>query len=122
MDFPRGLPDNPAQARRAIAAAALANPTPPPPLPSLRDMPSSQNLSAAQPVSPSQVLAVAREAMRAARETEARAAEASGLKPGLTINLSRKKIQTLPEEIVDVIKDELERYAIVTLLFCRLVF
>lgn len=113
MDFPRGLPDNPAQARRAIAAAALANPTPPPPVPSLRDVPSSSNLSAGQPVSPNQVLAMAREAMRVAHENEAKAAEASGvsntLKPGLTIDLSRKKIQTLPEEIVDIIKDELER-------------
>ncbi|KAH6851127.1 RAM signaling pathway protein-domain-containing protein [Chaetomium sp. MPI-CAGE-AT-0009] len=115
MDFPRGLPDNPAQARRAIAAAALANPTPPPPVPSLRDVPSSSNLSAGQPISPNQVLAVAREAMRAAHENEAKAAEASGvsntLKPGLTIDLSRKKIQMLPEEIVDVIKDELERFS-----------
>ncbi|KAL2116457.1 hypothetical protein VTJ04DRAFT_8625 [Mycothermus thermophilus] len=116
MDFPRGLPDNPAQARRAIAAAALANPTPPPPVPSLRDVPSTTNLSAGQPISPSQVLALAREAMRAAHENEAKAAEASGvgntLKPGLTIDLSRKKIQTLPEEIVDIIKDELERLAL----------
>lgn len=52
--------------------------------------------------------------MRAAHENEAKAAEASGvsntLKPGLTIDLSRRKIQTLPEEVVDVIKDELERY------------
>ena len=115
MDFPRGLPDNPAQARRAIAAAALANPTPPPPVPSLRDVPPNSNLSAGQPISPNQVLAIARESMRAARENEAKAAEASGLKPGLTINLSRKKIQTLPEEIVDVIKDELERYDAVLL-------
>ncbi|KAK4101978.1 hypothetical protein N658DRAFT_558654 [Parathielavia hyrcaniae] len=125
VDFSRGLPDNPAQARRAIAAAALANPTPPPPVPSLRDVTSTTNLSAGQPVSPSQVLAMAREAMRAAHENEAmraaheneaQAAEAGGVsdtpKPGLTIDLSRKKIQTLPEEVVDIIKDELERLAL----------
>ncbi|KAL2155458.1 hypothetical protein VTH82DRAFT_200 [Thermothelomyces myriococcoides] len=116
MDIPRGLPDNPAQARRARAAAELANPTPPPPVPSLRDVPSSSNLSAGQPISPSQVLVLAREAMRAARENEAKAAEASGvsnsLRPGLTIDLSGKNIQALPEEIVDVIKDELERLAL----------
>ncbi|KAK4122802.1 hypothetical protein N657DRAFT_691273 [Parathielavia appendiculata] len=116
VDFSRGLPDNPAQARRAIAAAALANPTPPPPVPSLRDVPSTTNLSAGQPVSPSQVLAMAREAMRVAHENEAKAAEASGvsdtLKPGLTVDLSRRKIQTLPEEVVDIIKDELERLAL----------
>jgi len=112
MDFPRGLPDNPAQARRAIAAAALANPTPPPPVPAVpKDVPAS-SLSAGQPLSPSQVLALARDAMRAAREVEANAVavEGSGLMPGLTIDLSRKRIHTLPEEIVDVIKDELERY------------
>src|SRR5690606_11844324 len=101
MDIPRGLPDNPAQARRARAAAELANPTPPPPVPSLRDVPSSSNLPAGQPISPSQVLVLAREAMRAARENEAKAAEASGvsnsLRPGLTIDLSGKNIQALPE-------------------------
>ncbi len=111
MDFPRGLPDNPAQARRAIAAAALANPTPPPPVPSLRDVPSSSNLSAGQPISANQVLGLVREAMRTAHENEAKAADgvSNTLKPGLTIDLSRKKIQTLPEEMVEIIKDELER-------------
>jgi len=72
------------------------------------------------PLSASQVLTLAREAMRAAHENEAKAAQASGvsdnLKPGLTIDLSRKRIETLPEEIVDIIKDELERYAFSKLL------
>lgn len=67
------------------------------------------------PLSSSQVLALAREAMRVAHENEAKAAQASGvgdnLKPGLTVDLSRKRIEVLPEEIVDIIKDELERYA-----------
>lgn len=31
------------------------------------------------------------------------------LKPGITIDLSRKHIQTLPEEVVDIVKNELER-------------
>jgi hypothetical protein len=61
---------------------------------------------------------MAKKAMRAARENENKAAEASGVSNtletnlgyGLTIDLSRKKIRELPEEIVDVIKDELERY------------
>ncbi|KAK0706955.1 RAM signaling pathway protein [Lasiosphaeria miniovina] len=113
---PRGLPDNPAQARRALAAAALANPPAPPPMPSLRDVPSNSNLSASAPLSSSQVIALAREAMKVAHDNEAKAAEASGvsnsLKPGLTIDLSRKKILKLPDEIVDVIKDELERLAL----------
>ncbi len=51
--------------------------------------------------------------MRIAHENEAQTAQASGvsdsLKPGLTIDLSRKRIETLPDEIVDIIKDELER-------------
>jgi len=114
MDFTRGLPDNPAQARRAVAAAALANPVPPPPVPSLRDASTSNSsLSASQPLSANQVLALAKEAMRAAHDNEAKAAAASGvsntLKSGLTVDLSRKKIAKLPEEIVDIIKDELER-------------
>ena len=110
MDRPRGLPDNPAIARRAVAAAA----PPPPPIPSLRNVPSNSNLSATGPLSSGQVLVLAREAMRVAHENEAKAAQASGvsdkLKPGLTVDLSRKRIEVLPEEIVDIIKDELERY------------
>lgn len=48
-------------------------------------------------------------------ESENQSADSSGvsndLRPGLTIDLSRKNIQTLPEEVVDIIKNELERYA-----------
>ncbi len=94
MERPRGLPENPAQGRRAAAAAA-ANQYPP---------------------SSSQVIGMAREAMRAAlEEHETQAAEASGvsneLKPGVTIDLSRKHITKLPDEVVDIIKTELERWA-----------
>ncbi|KAK3684038.1 RAM signaling pathway protein-domain-containing protein [Podospora appendiculata] len=115
MERPRGLPENPAQGRRAPAVGvALGNP--PPNHHSLRDVPSNSSLSTSAPLSSSQVIGLAREAMRAAHENEARAAEASGvsntLKPGLTIDLSRKKIQKLPDEIVDIIKDELERLAL----------
>ena len=112
MDRLRGLPDNPAQGRRPMGVGiALGNP---PPAHHLRDTSSNGSLSASGPLSAGQVLGLAREAMRAAHENEAKAAEASGvsssLKPGLTIDLSRKKIARLPDEIVDVIKDELERY------------
>ncbi|KAK3314629.1 RAM signaling pathway protein-domain-containing protein [Apodospora peruviana] len=120
MDRPRGLPDNPAQGRRAVAAGLGLSNGIPPALPNLREMPSnssfSSSLSTLTPLTSNQVLALAREAMRAAHENEAKAAEASGvsdtLKPGLTIDLSRRKIQKLPDEIVDVIKDELERLAL----------
>jgi len=59
---------------------------------------------------------MAREAMRVAlNESETQTADASGvsndLRPGLTIDLSRKNIQTLPDEVVDIIQNELERYA-----------
>lgn len=74
-------------------------------------------LSASAPLSTSQVIALAREAMDSAlQENETQAAEASGvstdLKPGVTIDLSRKNIQALPEEVVDIIKNELERLAL----------
>lgn len=118
----RSLPDNPAQGvRRHLqnAAGPLPNanagpPPPMPPLPNLRGAPSNAALSAHQPLSASQVIASAREAMKLAlEETETQAAEASAvsteLKPGVTIDLSRKGIQKLPEEVVDIIKNELER-------------
>jgi hypothetical protein len=61
------------------------------------------------------VVALAREAMKnALDENQTKAAEASGvsneLKPGVTIDLSHKQIQKFPEEVVDIIKNELERY------------
>ncbi|KAB5582481.1 RAM signaling pathway protein [Coniochaeta sp. 2T2.1] len=120
MDRPRalqGLPENPAQGRR-IAAAAAAN-IPLPPVPSLRDVSSNPALLASAPPSSGQVIAMAREAMKVAleeNETQSQAAEATGvsneLRPGLTIDLSRKNIQKLPDEVVDIIKNELERLAL----------
>jgi hypothetical protein len=81
----------------------------------IRHAASSSSLSAGAPISAGQVVALAREAMRAALyENETKAAEASGvsneLKPGITIDLSHKQIQRFPEEVVDIIKHELERY------------
>ncbi|KAJ3520721.1 hypothetical protein NM208_g13596 [Fusarium decemcellulare] len=64
-------------------------------------------------MSSAQVINLAREAMRNALESENKAAEAgavgTGLKTGVTIDLSRKGIQKLPEEVVDIVKGELER-------------
>jgi hypothetical protein len=87
---------------------------PPPPIPE-KFQQSGSSLSASGPMSPSQVIALAREAMRTAiRDNESQAAEASGvsteLKPGVTVDLSRRNIQQLPDEVVDIIKNELERY------------
>ncbi|KAF3765481.1 hypothetical protein M406DRAFT_257424 [Cryphonectria parasitica EP155] len=116
-----GLPGNPAQGRRPFApagTAGLSNIPPPPPIPkTVRKMPSNSGLTAPAPISASQVIVLAREAMKkAVEENENQAAEASGvsneLKPGVTVNLSHKNIQKLPEEVVDLIKDQLERLAL----------
>jgi methylthioribose-1-phosphate isomerase len=52
----------------------------------------------------------------AIQENQTKAAEAVGvsneLKPGVTIDLSHKQIQQFPEEVVDIIKNELERYSL----------
>ena len=65
-------------------------------------------------MSSAQVIALAREAMRAALgENQTQAVEASAvgteLNLGVTIDLSRKNIVKLPDEVVDIIKNELER-------------
>ncbi|CAM1504769.1 Fc.00g023600.m01.CDS01 [Cosmosporella sp. VM-42] len=112
----RGLPDNPASGRRPVpnsAATSNGPPPPPPPIPSLRNVPSNSSLSASSTMSASQIINLAREAMRNALQTENQAAEANavgtGLKTGVTIDLSRKNITKLPEEVVDIVKGELER-------------
>lgn len=64
-------------------------------------------------MSPAQVISLAREAMHTALESEGQTAEASAvgsaLRSGVTVDLSRKGIQKLPEEVVDIVKDQLER-------------
>ncbi|KAH8678152.1 RAM signaling pathway protein [Xylariales sp. PMI_506] len=114
----RGLPANPAQGRRI--QTSLSNMPPPPPIP--EKFHASMNswgstLSANGALSAGQVINLAREAMKTAlRDNESQAAEASGvsteLKPGVTVDLSRKNIQELPDEVVDIIKHELERLAL----------
>lgn len=51
--------------------------------------------------------------MQTALESEGQAADAgavgTGLRSGVTVDLSRKGIQKLPEEVVDIVKDQLER-------------
>lgn len=59
-------------------------------------------------------MALAREAMRnALDENQTKTADVNGveLRTGVTIDLSHKRIQTFPDEVVDIIKTELERYA-----------
>ncbi|KAI1115503.1 RAM signaling pathway protein [Nemania sp. NC0429] len=118
----RGLPTNPAQGIRRIPLPTFTMPPlPPPPIPEKYNVPptiSGAMLSASAPMSSAQaVINLAREAMKAAlQDNETQAAEASGvstrLKPGVTIDLSRRNIQYLPDEVVDIIKNELERLAL----------
>lgn len=81
----------------------------------VRHAASTSSLSTQAPTSAGQVIALAREAMKnALEENQTKAAEASAvsneLKPGVTIDLSHKNIHRFPDEVVDIIKNELERY------------
>jgi hypothetical protein len=103
--FPRPAPLN--TVRRIVPNPAIlhAVPNPPPPV----DLPDPN-----APLSEGQVVALVQDAMKhALEENQTKAAEASGvsneLKPGVTIDLSHKRIQTFPEEVVDIIKNDLER-------------
>ncbi len=74
----------------------------------------SSTLTASAPLAASQVMALAKEAMRdALRDSDQQAGDASEvsseLKPGLTVDLSRKNIQKLPDEVVDIMMNKLER-------------
>lgn len=74
----------------------------------------NSSLSTQIPISGGQVVALAQEAMNNALDENLTKAEeaievSNGLRPGVTIDLSHKKIQKFPEEVVDIIKNELER-------------
>lgn len=84
-------------------------------VPSLQDMLSNGSMSNQISISAAQVVALAKEAMRnALEENQTKAGGTNGmsneLKPGITIDMSHKNIQRFPEEVVDIIKTELERY------------
>ncbi|KAJ2907108.1 Leucine-rich repeat-containing protein sog2 [Zalerion maritima] len=110
----RGLPENPAQGRRQQQLQQQQIP----PVPSLRNVPhmpsiSNSTLSATPPMPATQVVSIVKEAMENALEQHrTQAGEASDLVTGVTIDLSRKSIQKLPDEVVDIIKTELERLAL----------
>ncbi|RFU27798.1 hypothetical protein B7463_g8535, partial [Scytalidium lignicola] len=67
-------------------------------------------------ISAAEVVELARQALKVAlEENESKVADGgvtSDLKPGVTIDLSHKNIQKFPEEVIDVIKDEIERLAL----------
>jgi len=75
------------------------------------------------------VVALVREAIDNSREDVQRRAVDSTTPPsgdvqpptGITIDLGHRNIQRLPDEVIDIIKDEIERYAIpCPLAFARL--
>ncbi|KAG9239570.1 RAM signaling pathway protein-domain-containing protein [Amylocarpus encephaloides] len=124
MERPTGLPLGAAtqSTGRPLGDNGLPRP---PPLNTARRIPnmpisheaSNSALPAQNSIAPAEVVELAREAMRnALEENQTKAAEASGvsneLKPGVTIDLSHKYIQKFPEEVVDIIKNELERLAL----------
>ncbi|KAK6601046.1 Leucine-rich repeat-containing protein sog2 [Botrytis cinerea] len=85
--------------------------------PTLRHAQSNSSLSSKVPPSQGQVVALVRESMnKALEENIVKAAESSAvsneLKPGVTIDLSHRRIQRFPEEVVDIIKVELVRLAL----------
>ncbi|KAL6833454.1 RAM signaling pathway domain-containing protein [Trichoderma sp. SZMC 28015] len=115
------MPDNnnPSQARRPPLNTAPSNGQQPPmmplpPLPNGRNGPSPNGNPPPTPIlTPAQVISLTREAMQHALENESQAVDVGpGLKSGVTIDLSRKGIQKLPEEVVDIVKNELERLAL----------
>jgi hypothetical protein len=106
----RPMVDNGPLNRQALSNTARRAPNP-----TVHLVPSNTSLSAQTPITASQVIDLAKEAMKnALEENETKAAEASGvsneLKPGVTIDLSHKNIHNFPDEVVDIIKNELERY------------
>ncbi|KAL7936015.1 RAM signaling pathway domain-containing protein [Trichoderma chlorosporum] len=116
-----GMPDNnnPSQARRPPLTTAPSNGQQPPmmplpPLPNGRNGPSPNGNPPSTPIlTAAQVISLTREAMRHALENESQTVDVGpGLKSGVTIDLSRKGIQKLPEEVVDIVKNELERLAL----------
>lgn len=117
MPAQTGLPGSPAPGRRAVVAPGVNIP-PPPPIPkTVRKVPSNSGLTASAPITANQVVVLAKEAMKKAlEENESQTGEASvvssELKAGVTVNLSHKNIQKLPDEVVDIIKDQLERYVV----------
>lgn len=84
-----------------------------PPSNTVRHATTNSLMSIPPPISPTDVVELARQALKVALEENrnkvADGGVGSDLKPGVTIDLSHKNIKTFPEEVIDVIKDEIER-------------
>ncbi|KAK3694009.1 RAM signaling pathway protein-domain-containing protein [Podospora appendiculata] len=101
-------------------------PPPPPPQP-MSEPTGKANMKGSGPgpgpgpglisISPGQVVALVRDArkksLKAIGDDEARGADPDGLpKPGLTLDLTSKNITALPDEVVDILRDGVERLAL----------
>ncbi|KAK1836992.1 RAM signaling pathway protein-domain-containing protein [Podospora conica] len=68
------------------------------------------------PLSPGQVVAIVREARKKALLGDdsrgAADADADGLKPGITLDLIAKNIPTLPDEVIEILRNGVERLAL----------
>jgi hypothetical protein len=68
------------------------------------------------PLSPGQVVAIVREARKKALQGDdsrgVADADADGLKPGITLDLIAKNIPTLPDEVVEILRNGVERYGL----------
>jgi hypothetical protein len=75
-------------------------------------------------VSEEDVVSLARAAIEASRQESRRADDDSTStelqQPGLTVDLTHKNIIRLQNEVVDIIKDEIERYVAALVPFCQL--
>jgi hypothetical protein len=60
-----------------------------------------------QQVTAEDVVSLARAAIASSREQSRRADDVSS--SGITVDLTRKNIARLPDEVIDIIKDEIER-------------
>jgi hypothetical protein len=65
-------------------------------------------------LSPEDIISLAREAIEASRDEVRRSGEGVAStelqQPGVTVDLGHKNIVRLPEEVIDIIKDEIERF------------
>lgn len=65
-------------------------------------------------LSPEDIISLAREAIETSRDEVRRSGEGTAStelqQPGVTVDLGHKNITRLPEEVIDIIKDEIERF------------
>ncbi|KAK3393092.1 RAM signaling pathway protein-domain-containing protein [Podospora didyma] len=108
----RRPPEPLVQGQGMIASRRIPPPQPPQPPAQPRGV-SPGVVAATAPLSPGQIITLVREARKKALvDGESRPAEPDGLKPGITLDLIRKNIPALPEEVIDILRNGVERLAL----------